>query len=63
MILLETTQSRHVFRSLSAILAIGGDDSTASRVAHLGLGNISGSLAMFAAMRRASSAALGSFSI
>ena len=39
MILLETTQSRHVFRSLSAILAIGSDDSMASHVAHLGLGN------------------------
>jgi hypothetical protein len=55
MILLETTQSRHVFRSLSAILAIGGDDTMASRAAHLGLGNISGSLAMLAAIRRASS--------
>ena len=45
MILLETTQSRHVFCSLSVILAIGGDDSMASRAAHLGLSNISGSLA------------------
>jgi hypothetical protein len=62
MILLETTQSRHVFCSLSAILAIGGDDSMASRAAHLGLGNISGSLPTLAAMRRASSAALGFFS-
>jgi hypothetical protein len=53
MILLETTQSLHLFRSLSAILAIGGDDSMASRVAHLGLGNISGRLAMLAAIRRA----------
>ena len=56
MILLETTQSRHVFCSLSAILAIGGDDSMASRAAHLGLGNIPGSLAMLAATRRVGTA-------